>query len=173
MKLLHNQSDELLHQLCKELPRVRAELDKALVPSAIFKAAKKGMIVFVTTILSARPELVRSSETRTQRNLFMCAVLHRQIDVFRLVYKYTEKNAILSTEDRDGNNILHMAAKLESSTGLRYIPGAALQMQRELQWYKVIPLTLYHFDILSLLICLQISRGFTVRIVKIAMFLPY
>ncbi|KAK7861414.1 hypothetical protein CFP56_011419 [Quercus suber] len=131
------------------------------------------MIVFVDTILSRCPELVWSIETPTQRNLFMCAVLHRQIDVFRLVYKFPVKNAILSTKDSDGNNILHMAAMLESSTGLCYIPGAALQMQRELQWYKVIPLTLYHFDILSLLICFQISRGFTVRIVEIAMFLPY
>ncbi|XP_065620157.1 uncharacterized protein LOC111999124 [Quercus suber] len=138
LKLLHIQSNELLCQLCKALPGLRAEeLDEALVPHAIVKAAKKGMIVFVDTILSRCPELVWSIETPTQRNLFMCAVLHRQIDVFRLVYKFPVKNAILSTKDSDGNNILHMAAMLESSTGLCYIPGAALQMQRELQWYKM------------------------------------
>ena len=38
--------------------------------------------------------------------------------------------------DNEGNSALHLAAKqTEQKTGL--IPGAALQMQWEIKWYKV------------------------------------
>ncbi|KAI4297668.1 hypothetical protein L6164_037550 [Bauhinia variegata] len=48
----------------------------------------------------------------------------------------TEDIAALYFEDRCKNNVLHMAAKLEPSTQLTRISGAALKMQRELQWFK-------------------------------------
>ncbi|KAF3434346.1 hypothetical protein FNV43_RR25449 [Rhamnella rubrinervis] len=39
--------------------------------------------------------------------------------------------------DKDGNNMLHMAGMLSPYPQLNQISGAALQMQRELQWFKV------------------------------------
>lgn len=36
------------------------------------------------------------------------------------------------------NNILHFAGKLSPASQLDCVSGAALQMQRELQWFKVI-----------------------------------
>nr|TKR66365.1 uncharacterized protein D5086_0000310550 [Populus alba] len=38
--------------------------------------------------------------------------------------------------DSSGNTMLHLAAKLSPPSQLSRISGAALQMQRELQWYK-------------------------------------
>ena len=40
------------------------------------------------------------------------------------------------------NNLLRMAGMSTTSTLLNQIPGATLKMQRELQWFKVIYLTL-------------------------------
>ncbi|KAI3966321.1 hypothetical protein MKW92_014611 [Papaver armeniacum] len=46
------------------------------------------------------------------------------------------KNHLLSYRDEEGNTILHHAAKLASSFQLNMISGLALQMLREIQWFK-------------------------------------
>jgi hypothetical protein len=76
----------------------------------------------------------------------MLAVTHRQNEVFELICRFHLKNAILSYVSKDGNNILHMAAILEPSARPNTVPGAAFLMQREVQWFEVISLTLYYFD---------------------------
>ena len=40
--------------------------------------------------------------------------------------------------NEDGNNMLHLAAGLAPEEKLNAISGAALQMQRELLWFKVL-----------------------------------
>ncbi|XP_031267375.1 ankyrin repeat-containing protein NPR4-like [Pistacia vera] len=40
------------------------------------------------------------------------------------------------SQDVDKNNILHLAGNLAPKSQLNRIPGAAIQMQHELQWYK-------------------------------------
>ncbi|KAF5800707.1 putative PGG domain-containing protein [Helianthus annuus] len=40
-------------------------------------------------------------------------------------------------KDKDGNNLLHLAAQLAPIHKLNVVSGAALQMQRELQWFKL------------------------------------
>jgi hypothetical protein len=45
--------------------------------------------------------------------------------------------------DAQGNFILHMAGMSAPSTLLNHISGPALEVQRELQWFKVI--SLMHF----------------------------
>jgi hypothetical protein len=42
--------------------------------------------------------------------------------------------------DKKGNTMLHMAGMTGASIQINRIPGAALHMQRELQWFKVISL---------------------------------
>ena len=43
----------------------------------------------------------------------------------------------LFQKDDDGNGLLHMAGMSPDFTKLKHIPDAALQMQRELQWFQV------------------------------------
>ncbi|KAI3897161.1 hypothetical protein MKW92_010381 [Papaver armeniacum] len=45
-------------------------------------------------------------------------------------------NLILETKDDNYNSILHYAAKVAPSAKLNLVSGAALQMQREIQWFK-------------------------------------
>ena len=131
--------------MCQELQcSSDKQLKKGLVYKAIIKATKKGMIEFVTAIWSACPELVWAEEEFTGRNPFMCAVLYRQYEIFRLLYCFSLKDSILAATDDEGNNILHMAAMTEPSARRNTIPGAAFHMQRDLQWFKVTSLALHY-----------------------------
>jgi len=47
------------------------------------------------------------------------------------------KDIINYRTDMFGNNLLHLAAHLGPLSDLNLRPGAALQMQREIQWFKV------------------------------------
>ena len=112
------------------------QLEEGKVVEAMIEAVKQGRVEFVTEILNACPDLVWCVEESTIRNLFMFAVLHRQDEVFRLLFKspaYTKFNR----GDCDRNTILHLAAMFEPSARRNKVPGAAFLMQREVRWYKV------------------------------------
>lgn len=47
------------------------------------------------------------------------------------------KNVLVNTEDASGNTLLHLAGTLAENTPINHIRGAALQMQSEVQWFKV------------------------------------
>ncbi|XP_050279701.1 uncharacterized protein LOC126720895 isoform X2 [Quercus robur] len=136
MKLLNIQSRELMSCMCEVVsqPNLRERKWK-YINEAIFKAIKHGIFEFVSDIVKRNPALLwnRNSDGLT---IFQYAVLCREAKIFSLMYKLDAKNAVLSRTDDNGNNILHMAGKLTKSTKLKRIPGAALQMQRELQWFK-------------------------------------
>ncbi|GLT90426.1 hypothetical protein SLE2022_083590 [Rubroshorea leprosula] len=62
------------------------------------------------------------------------AITHRQEEVAKYLYKYrTDK---FYDTDEDGNNNLHLAAKLAPHFQLDRISGAALHLQSELRWFK-------------------------------------
>jgi hypothetical protein len=153
MKLVHVQSQKLLDRMCKEVTISNNEQRlKGLLYDAIFRSIERGNFEFIFSIVRASPDLLwRSNYKEQARPIFSCAVLHRQAKIFSLVYKLDVKNALTDWVDRERNSILHMAGMTGGSTLLNQIPGAALQMQRELQWFKVISLFSNFFHILSLL----------------------
>ncbi|KAG5549050.1 hypothetical protein RHGRI_014426 [Rhododendron griersonianum] len=73
-----------------------------------------------------------------ERNLFEQAVIERHENVFNLlVHQMSEhKQTILGLKDSSNNNILHLAGRLAPQNKPTQVSGAALQMQRELQWFK-------------------------------------
>ncbi|KAL5158279.1 hypothetical protein HKD37_15G042793 [Glycine soja] len=57
--------------------------------------------------------------------------------IFNLIYDIeAHKDLITSYRDNNNHNILHLAGKLAPSDQLHVVSGAALQMQRELLWFK-------------------------------------
>ncbi|GJT86119.1 ankyrin repeat-containing domain, PGG domain protein [Tanacetum coccineum] len=57
--------------------------------------------------------------------------------IYNLLYEMKEdKNIYKTIKDSFGNNLLHLAARLAPTNKLNLISGAALQIQRELQWFK-------------------------------------
>ncbi|KAF2318351.1 hypothetical protein GH714_005709 [Hevea brasiliensis] len=79
----------------------------------------------------------RSTLARNGQGILHHAIKYRQEKIFSLIYALdTRKHLLISGTDKKKNNILHTAAMLAPPSRLASISGAALQMQRELQWYK-------------------------------------
>uniref|UniRef100_A0A7N0U4C4 PGG domain-containing protein n=1 Tax=Kalanchoe fedtschenkoi TaxID=63787 RepID=A0A7N0U4C4_KALFE len=68
--------------------------------------------------------------------LFLASIKYRQVKVFNLVYQMTG-HVVFATPNTIGeDNALHLAGRRASPHRLSTVTGAALQMQRELQWFK-------------------------------------
>ncbi|BFG21076.1 hypothetical protein CerSpe_073500 [Prunus speciosa] len=108
-----------------------------LCVGAIFKAVELGVFEFIDRIFQASPDLVWSNN-QNKRNPLQFAIECRQERIYSLIYRLdkTERNVIGNLADTSNNNMLHMAAMLSPLAKLDNISGAALQMQRELQWFK-------------------------------------
>ena len=102
-----------------------------------FTAVSLGIYEVVDEILKAYVGLV-SFTNELGYHMLSLAVLHRKEKVFNLVYQVCHpmvRDQLTMGKNIPGDTILHIAAVLAPSSE---IPGAALQMQRELQWFKVI-----------------------------------
>ncbi|KAF5442132.1 hypothetical protein F2P56_037179 [Juglans regia] len=146
-ELENNSFQDLLSHICTEIRTfTQSQVDSTIVP-AIFCAISRGNFEFVSSMLKANPEflLIRNSEGMS---IFQCAVLHRQAKICSLIYELEGVEALLAERDKSGNTILHLAGMLTEHTPIYdQIAGAALQMRREVQWFK---------DVES--ICLPITR---------------
>ena len=140
MKLLRVQARELLVCMCNGVSNSSIEQrKKGRVDSAIIRSIEKGNFEFIFRMVRANPNLLWS-RGENDSSIFSISVRHRQAKIFSLIYRLGVKKTMTTWVDKKGNNILHMAGKAGVSILLDRIPGAALQMQRELQWFKVISL---------------------------------
>ncbi|XP_004233910.2 ankyrin repeat-containing protein NPR4-like [Solanum lycopersicum] len=116
-------------------------------------AAKAGNLGFLLVVARDYPEIMCSFDDKGY-TLLHVAVLYREEKVFSLIHRIGGmKNIIFQMFDHDGNNILHLAGKLGEpqknvqSNAVKEeekimppsflrISGAALQMQREILWFK-------------------------------------
>ncbi|KAL2473934.1 Ankyrin repeat family protein [Forsythia ovata] len=110
-------------------------------------AAKIGNVEFLTLLTQSYPDLIWKINSDTY-SIFHIAVIYRQEKVFSLIYDtgaikdlmmlYKDNKNLMMRhfKDENGNNILHLAAKLALPSRLNIVSGAALQMQRELLWFK-------------------------------------
>ena len=137
-KLRHTQAIKLLGSICIELQNMKVDDLGFQVHQAVFEAVKRGNVEFVTETIKSIPELAWSRDING-RNIFFIAILNRQEKIFNLLHGLThaQKMKVISPLDRFGNSMLHLVAMLAPSEQLDGIPGAALQMQRELQWFQV------------------------------------
>ncbi|KAL4599519.1 hypothetical protein ACB092_11G133100 [Castanea dentata] len=137
MKLAHFLSHELLCRMTDPISiSDTQQRATGMVHVAIVRAIMEGNFEFVFEIVKADPDLVWTHDEKSA-NIFSVAVEYRHAKIFSLIYGLDMKNALAdSTDSLYHNNLLHMAGMLAPSTSLNHIPGAALQMQRELQWFK-------------------------------------
>ncbi|GMY13644.1 isoform 2 of ankyrin repeat domain-containing protein 17 [Fagus crenata] len=83
-------------------------------------------------------DIGNSRENEEISQLIFVAAKERHNSIFSLLNELGSiKNLILEIITDDGNNMLHLAAKLAPEHKLNAISGAALQMQQELLWFKV------------------------------------
>lgn len=138
LKLIHGQALAVLCCLCEQISTLhRSEFKEIGVYKAVFNAVKHGIVEFIVEIVRHYPDVIWF-EDDLNRGIFLYATLQRQEKIFSLLYKMgAKKNSMATPWDKYHNNILHQAAFLAPSSQLDRVSGAALQMQRELQWYKV------------------------------------
>lgn len=147
-KLRNRQAIKLLKCISCTIKNLKVEqLDESLVYQAIIQAVKHGIVEFITEIIDSNPDLLAASEDFSKRNIFLTAILHRQEKIFGLLHRLDNLRRIqmISHVDMFENNMLHLAGMLAPPRQLDGISGAALQMQRELQWFKV---SISHFMLL-------------------------
>ncbi|RDX67198.1 Ankyrin repeat-containing protein ITN1, partial [Mucuna pruriens] len=112
------------------------DLIKSPLSRPLFIAAEFGIPEIVIEILYSYPDLLWKVDGQN-RSLFHIAIMYRQEKIFNLIYDIgAHKDLITSYRDNKNHNILHLAGKLAPSDQLHVVSGAALQMQRELLWFK-------------------------------------
>ncbi|CAL2239826.1 unnamed protein product [Prunus armeniaca] len=134
IKQVHIQSLELLHHMCEVIKHSHSH---DYVLPAIFRAIERGMFEFTDNVLQARPDLVWKYN-QMGRNPFQFAIECRQEKIYSLIYRLDKRKRTLigNFADMSNNCALHMSGMLSPLAKLDNISGAALQMQRELQWFK-------------------------------------
>ena len=112
-------------------------MDLITRPSPVlFDAIKSGNVEAVEILIDKNREFVRIKDPQNGRNLLHLVVLFRQESIFESIPNTLKEN-LGRAADNEGNNILHLAAHLpvdfKESSSLR----ASIQMQRDLEWFKV------------------------------------
>ncbi|KAH8506413.1 hypothetical protein H0E87_013292 [Populus deltoides] len=145
-KLMHKQALDLIQYLWEQVvllddSTISCQIGKPW--PLIFTAAERGNLDLLTILIRLYPELIFKVDQNTY-SIFHIAILNRHEDILKMIYQIGSiKNVMTIYKDREGNNMLHLAAKvLESPSRLNVIPGAALQLQRELLWFEVTILSL-------------------------------
>nr|XP_048326666.1 ankyrin repeat-containing protein ITN1-like [Ziziphus jujuba var. spinosa] len=111
------------------------QTEESCVIDALFLAVEGGNVEFVESMLQANP-LLEEIVDESCRNVFMRAIQFRQPKIFSLIYNSNSKLPATTATAFQKNNMLHIAAMLPPKRLLNRFSGAALQMQRELQWFQ-------------------------------------
>ncbi|KAJ9130581.1 hypothetical protein P3X46_034336, partial [Hevea brasiliensis] len=136
LKLRHAQVLQLLKVIFKEIATLSEEQLKNIgLNQVIYDAIKRGSFEFINELITCNPVIIWRGDKKG-RTLFAHAITLRQEKIFNLIYRFGSRRRILIMLDVFNNNYLHLAAKLSPSFQLDQVPGAALQMQWELQWFK-------------------------------------
>ncbi|XP_020221114.1 uncharacterized protein LOC109803855 [Cajanus cajan] len=105
--------------------------------SPILIAAKMGVTEMVEKILETNPVAIQDVDS-DNKNVVLLAIENRQPNVYSLLNKKSFiKDSAFRQVDNQGNSALHLAATYRNHKPWR-VPGAAMQMQWEYKWYKLV-----------------------------------
>ncbi|MCL7026685.1 hypothetical protein MKW94_017499, partial [Papaver nudicaule] len=135
-KRKHVQVLALLKVVCSFISCMTVEeLADGKVYDAIHLTATNGNIEVFKGLLDANPSLVFATGV-SNRTLYHQAVMSRQVNIFNFLSSLSQRDYRATARDEFHNNLLHFAGVLPSSSQLDKVSGAALQMQREIQWFQ-------------------------------------
>nr|GEU61778.1 ankyrin repeat-containing domain, PGG domain protein [Tanacetum cinerariifolium] len=109
----------------------------------MFMAAEVCNTNFLLELIRRSPDLIWKVNDNGL-SIFHVAVKNRHEGIYNLLYEIgAMKDMVTPLKDKEGNNMLHLAAISTRKKNLEDVSGAALQMQRELLWFmeveRVIP----------------------------------
>ncbi|KAI7729699.1 hypothetical protein M8C21_031092 [Ambrosia artemisiifolia] len=129
-----DEAKELLELVCKKIDSKYEGKHHSCYTRPFFEAACHNAYKVVDEILSRSVDIIHQKD-ENKYDIIELAIMHRSEKIYNLIYDIGErKNLYRTSEYPFGNNILHLAGKLAPSSVLNKITGAALQLQRELQW---------------------------------------
>ncbi|KAL5568413.1 hypothetical protein UlMin_024988 [Ulmus minor] len=121
--------------MCKEIKTLdEDQIIEAKLHIAIQEAAGSGTDEFIKKISKAIPKTMWTNWVLF--DVFESAIRSRQPKVFSLIHGIDYKQAITRLRNSNRDTLSHVAGYIASSEKLNQVAGAALQMQRELQWFK-------------------------------------
>ncbi|KAG2407179.1 uncharacterized protein HKW66_Vig0020010 [Vigna angularis] len=105
--------------------------------SPILIAAKMGVNEMIEKILDTFPVAIHDVDSEN-KNVVLLAIENRQPRVYKMLTKRNlVKESAFRHIDNQGNSALHLAATYKEHRPWR-VPGAAMQMQWEYKWYKLV-----------------------------------
>lgn len=140
-KLMHKQALALIQNMLRQLDETlnRKEIIEFFDSSTFMKPAiKHGSTEFIMASLEKFSCLI--NHEMSGQTMAQMAVEERNDTILNYLCETADimgrKTDLVSKDDKSYNTLLHYAAKLAPSAKLNLVSGAALQMQRELQWFK-------------------------------------
>ncbi|XP_068334813.1 uncharacterized protein [Pyrus communis] len=138
LKQIHVQSLEVLQGICKMTEGLSLkQMQGSSVHTALFKAVEHGNDEFLRQLFTANT-LALGIYDENAKSMFQFSIECRQEKVYNFFHEFTRIMNVRteSRVDKFNNTLLHSAARLSPPAQLKQIPCAAMQMQRELQWFK-------------------------------------
>ncbi|RZC48267.1 hypothetical protein C5167_041222, partial [Papaver somniferum] len=152
-KLMHQQvvalTRYLLGLLSMKAIDVKSVTDIFLESKLLETAMKFGTTEFVMECLLIFPFLYfKTDDGELGHTLIKLVVRERNEMIYNFIHILKQRCSlgIFSDLDDKDNSILHFSAELPHNRGLRDISGAAFQMQREIQWFKMVENTMIQKD---------------------------
>ncbi|CAN6708094.1 unnamed protein product [Malus baccata var. baccata] len=160
MKLVHERIKQFLPLICKVSEHVESNEMKSF-DIALCVAAERGNVEYITHFLKDPSHHLDDIKNEKGQNLLQIAAECRQRQVFDLIYvlydelkeqrkygkdQFDRIRDRVGKKDHFGNNMLHTVACISSLSKIDHTQGAALQMQRELQWFKEVESIAYPKD---------------------------
>ncbi|XP_071737177.1 uncharacterized protein [Rutidosis leptorrhynchoides] len=131
----YKKAKKILNLICNEIDKISfSGTHHPCFIRPILEAACQGAYEVVDEILFRSPKAI-DCKNKKGHNIIQLAVIHRSEKIYNLIYHIVERTDYYKTiMDSSMNNILHLAGRLAPPRILSHTTGAALQLQRELQW---------------------------------------
>ncbi|KAJ0437998.1 putative ankyrin repeat-containing domain, PGG domain, ankyrin repeat-containing domain superfamily [Helianthus annuus] len=108
----------------------------------LFHATKMGNTRFIIELIRIYPDVTWKVDDKG-KTIFHLAIKRRQEKIYSLLHEIgAMKDLIIRIKDKKGNYMLHMVAKSAKHIRFQSVSGVALQMQRELLWFKEVENTI-------------------------------
>ena len=137
MKLKQENSKQASELFEKCLQEYRGDGgNSSVIQNVLFDAAEEGNIEYLIMLIRFDFDLLW--KTKSRKSIFHVAAEKRHESIFYLLNEIGSIGDLITYRmEEDRSNILHLAAELAPKEKLNAISGAALQMQREMLWFKV------------------------------------
>ncbi|KAI3447211.1 hypothetical protein Pfo_003876 [Paulownia fortunei] len=146
-KQIHQEALNLVKCLCKNMESLDYRKASEIYVDVMLTAARLGVHEVIEVIVATFPAAIYSRDFYTRQYIFHVAVENRSEKVFNLIHQTSDhKHQYSDLTDSSGNTLLHLAARLAPPHKLNLVSGAALQMQREIQWFKEVEKFLHPYS---------------------------